>query len=411
MPKAKTGLKDDNSYVPSKQILEKYADLLINFALNSGEGVKPNEVVEYYIPEIAKPLALPMQNAILKAGAIPMLRFVPDGLDKDYFKLANAQQLQFYPEEFMKAKSELLNHQVSIIADVDPEELKDVDPDKIMLARNSKKAYRDLLFRKEEQGNFTWTLGLWATPAKAKEVGMTLKEYWQEIIKGCYLDKKDPVQEWKDLFVRLESTRKALNDLKIEWLHVTGPDADLKIKLGPDRIFAGGSGRNIPSYELFTSPDWRGTEGWVRFNHPLYRYGNKLKDIRLEFENGVITKATAKTGQKVLDSMLKTKDADKIGEFSLTDKRISRITKPMAETLFDENMGGKYGNMHLAIGSSYHDCYRGDQSKPTKEEWAKMGYNDSAEHTDIVTTTPRTVTATLANGSKVVIYKDGEYLV
>lgn len=81
----------------------------------------------------------------------------------------------------------------------------------------------------------------------------------------------------------------------------------------------------------------------------------------------------------------------------------------MAQTLFDENMGGKYGNTHLALGSSYQDSFTGDQSKVTKSEWRKMGFNDSVVHTDIVSTTNRAVTAHLKDGETKVIYKDGKF--
>jgi len=109
--------------------------------------------------------------------------------------------------------------------------------------------------------------------------------------------------------------------------------------------------------------------------------------------------------------MLATPNADKIGEFSLTDKRLSRITKFMAETLFDENISGPHGNTHIALGSSYQDSYSGNPAKVTKAGWAKMGFNDSAVHTDIISTSPRTVTAHLSDGSYKVIYQDGIFVV
>src|SRR6185503_11404504 len=105
-----------------------------------------------------------------------------------------------------------------------------------------------------------------------------------------------------------------------------------------------------------------------------------------------------KQNEKVLKQMIATPNADKVGEYSLTDRRFSRITKFMAETLFDENMGGKYGNTHLALGKAYHDCYEGDPSKVSKKEWEKLGYNDSSVHTDIISTAPRIVTAYLPGG-------------
>lgn len=396
-------------YQPSTEILARYAQVLVNYALNSGEGVKPGEVVEAVVPDIAKPLALELQKVILKAGAHPMIRLVPTGFERSYFELANADQLAFFPTEFWRAKANLLSHQIGIIADPDPFELDGVDPQKIMTSRNARKQYRDWLTDKETQGKFTWTLGLWGVEAKAKIVGLTLEEYWDQIIKACYLDQPDPIAAWRTMVKAQESMKQTLNDMKIVSLHIMGPDADLTVKLGEDRLWQGGSGRNIPSFELFTSPDWRGTDGWIQFNQPVYRYGQVLKDVRLEFKNGLVVKAVAGTGQSLLDEMLKTPNADKIGEYSLTDKRLSKITHVMAETLFDENISGPHGNTHLAVGMAYKDCYRGNAEELTKEEWAARGFNDSAEHTDIISTTERVVTATLADGSEQVIYRDGQF--
>ena len=109
--------------------------------------------------------------------------------------------------------------------------------------------------------------------------------------------------------------------------------------------------------------------------------------------------------------MLKSKNANKLGEFSLTDHRYSRIEKFMADTLFDENIGGRYGNMHVAIGRAYRDCFKGDPAQISENEWDKMGYNNSPEHTDIITTEDRTVTAYLPNQRIKVIYRDGKFLV
>ena len=107
--------------------------------------------------------------------------------------------------------------------------------------------------------------------------------------------------------------------------------------------------------------------------------------------------------------MVATENADKVGEFSLTDRRFSRITKFMAETLYDENVGGPFGNTHIALGSSYHDCYDGDPAGVPSAEWERLGFNESSVHTDIVSTSDRTVTATMRDGSERVIYAGGEF--
>ncbi len=397
------------TYQPSPKIINNYAKVLINYALNSGKGVKPGEVVQCMVPEAAKSLALELQNEILRAGAHPMIHIIPSGFEKSYFELASEEQLKFFPEAYLRAKADLLSHNVAIIADEDPLELAETDPAKIMAMRNSRRKYRDWLVDKEHVGKYTWTAALWGVPAKAAIVGLSLEEYWDQIIKACFLDAEDPIQEWKKFTSLQTELKDKLNALEIESLHMLGSDMDITIKLGADRQWQGGSGRNIPSFELFTSPDWRGTQGWIQFNQPVYRYGGVIEGVRMEFADGLVVKASAITGDDLLQEMLKTANANKAGEFSLTDSRMSRITHTMAETLFDENIGGPFGNSHIAIGMAYRDCFKGDPATISEAEWEERGYNNSAEHTDFVTTTDRTVTATLTDGSQVVIYENGQF--
>jgi aminopeptidase len=263
---------------------------------------------------------------------------------------------------------------------------------------------------KENAGRFSWTLGLYGTPAMAAEAGMDLEQYWEQIVHACFLDVEDPIARWREVGERVGRTREWLDSLQIERVHVEGEDVDLRVTLGERRRWLGGRGRNIPSFELFTSPDWRGTEGWIYCNQPLYRYGNLVKGIRLEFAGGRVSAASAEENEAVLREMVATDGADRIGEFSLTDRRLSRITRFMAHTLYDENVGGRYGNTHIALGRSYQDAYDGDPSEVPAERWSELGFNDSTVHTDVVSTSDRVVTARLRSGEERVIYRDGEFL-
>jgi aminopeptidase len=396
-------------YVPSTKILEKYADVLVNFALGSGTGIKKGDVVFLQVPECAKPFLKALRAAVLKSGGNPIINYIPDDLTRDFFENASTEQIRFLPVKYLKGKVDEMDHMLSVIAETNRYELKGIDPKKIMLSNLSKKPYIDWQNEKENKGRMTWTLGLYGTPAMAKEAGMTLKEYWNQIIRGCYLDSPDPVKKWKETFKSIEKIRGKLNSMEINKLRIVAPETDLTIGIDKNRKWLGGSGRNIPTYEIFISPDYRKTEGYISFNEPLYRYGNLIKGIKLEFKNGAIVKSSATVGENVLKEMIKTKDADRVGEFSLTDNRFSKITKFMAETLFDENTGGKYGNTHIALGSAYKDSYPGNVSKVKKGAWKKMGYNDSVIHTDIISTTNRKVTATLSDGREIVIYENGRF--
>lgn len=399
------------SYQPSEELLEKYADVMINFALNGGEGVKNGEVVQLRVSEVAKPLLVALRRAVLKAGAHPIIFYTPDEFAREHYELASDEQLSFFPKKFLKGLVDEIDHTVAVLSETDKKELDGIDSGKIMAAQKALKPYMDWRREKEGAGEYTWTLCMYGTQAMADEVDLSLEEYWDEIVKACYLDDPQPAEKWKALYKDLYEYKDRLDALPIEKLHIEAPDTDLWITIGDNRKWLGGSGRNVPSFELFISPDWRDTEGKIQFTEPLYRYGNLIKDAYLEFKDGRVVKATASAGEDILKEMIAVENADKVGEFSLTDRRFSRITKFMGETLFDENVGGENGNTHIAVGAAYRDSYTGDQSNVSEEEWESMGYNNSVVHTDIVATSNRLVTAYLKDGSNRVIYKDGEYQV
>ncbi|HEX3519318.1 MAG TPA: aminopeptidase [Solirubrobacteraceae bacterium] len=402
------------TYTPPAEILERYASVLVNFALGGGEGVKPGEVVRVVAPESAKPLYAALNRAVWRAGGHVIGGFQPDdddsiNLSRDFYELSSDEQLDRFPAHYMRGLVDEMDYQVSVIAESDPHALDTVDPARIMRRGKSMSQLLDWRGEKENAGKFTWTLGLYGTPAMAAEAGMSEQEYWEQIIHACFLDSEDPLVNWREVGERLDRMRERLDALDIERLHVVGEDADLWIGLGEKRRWLGGRGRNIPSFEIFTSPDWRGTEGWIYCNQPLYRYGNLVKGVRLTFAEGRVTEASAEENERVLTEMIATEGADRVGEFSLTDRRFSRITRFMAHTLYDENVGGAFGNTHIAVGRAYQDAYAGDPSELTPEQWEELGFNNSTVHTDIVSTTDRTVTAHLRGGEERVIYRDGEF--
>jgi aminopeptidase len=399
----------ENNYVPSEEILNKYADVMVNFALNGGKGIRKGEVAFITVPEIAKPMLKPLYRTILKAGGHPIIQYIPDDMETEIYTYGSDEQISYFPGKLLKGRVDEVNHLLFVIADKNPKALKDINPEKIMMNRKPFKQYRDWRAEKENKGEMSWTLCLYATPAVADEAGMPIKEYWDEIIKACYLDEENPVAKWQ--YIQKESDRiiNELNNLHIEKINIKAENIDLNLTLGKNRQWLGGRGCNIPSFEIFTSPDWRGTEGYIKFNKPLYSYGNLIKGIELEFTNGVISKFAAEENLGLLKELLKVENADKIGEFSLTDSRMSRITKFMAETLFDENVGGEYGNTHIAIGASYDETYNGDLTKMNDKLREELGLNNSAIHSDIISTENRVVTATLKDGTKKIIYQDGQF--
>jgi aminopeptidase len=401
-------------YAPPPEILERYAAVLVDYALGGGEGVQPGQVVRVTAPESARPLYLELCRAVWRAGANVIGGYYPDdeqGVSgsKAFFELASEQQLDHFPGHYLRGLVDEMDHQVSVIAEADPHALETVDPARIMRRGVALRELMDWRGEKENEGRFTWTLALYGTEAMAAEAEMGLEQYWEQIVNACFLDEQDPIARWREVGATIERYRERLDALEIERVHVEGEDADLWVTLGEKRRWLGGRGRNIPSFELFTSPDWRGTEGWIRFNQPLYRYGNLVKGISLRFEDGRVVELAAEQNEAVLREMIATEGADKVGEFSLTDRRLSRISRFMAHTLYDENVGGPFGNTHVALGRSYQDAYDGDPADVSQEEWTRLGFNNSSVHTDIVSTSDRVVTAELRGGGEKIIYRDGEF--
>jgi aminopeptidase len=393
--------------------LERYADILLWGLRTARQGkYSKNDVIllQYDLP--ARRLAELIYGKILDLGLIPVQRMgMTFGMERDFYVKTNRKQLTFHvPGE--RELYENLHGRIFLRAPESLTHLKDVDPAKIGTFLVSRKPFRDILEKREEKGLHGWTLCTLPTEELARQAKTTIEKYTAQVIKACYLDKDDPVSEWTAIHRNVGHIKKWLSSLAVKYLHIESESVDLRITPGEKRKWAGVSGHNLPSFEVFLSPDWRGTEGTYFANLPSFRSGNYVEGVRLGFEKGTVVKVGATTGgefaakQVALD-----RGASRVGEFSLTDRRFSRIDRFMADTLFDENFGGDNGNCHLALGSSYSDTFAGDPADMTKELKKKLGFNDSALHWDLVNTENKTVTACLTNGKKQVIYENGMFRV
>jgi aminopeptidase len=340
----------------------------------------------------------------------PVQRMLPTPImERQFFKSANDQQLKFQ----IPGESELysnLNGSIFLNAPESLTHLSSIEPEKIGRSLVSQKYLRDITNHRESMGSLSWTLCIYPTQALADAAGITMDRYCRQITKACFLDEPDPVSKWEEIFHDAGQIKEWLNSLDLKYIKVESEHIDLKITLGDYRKWVGISGRNIPSFEIFTSPDWRGTHGVYFADQPSYRNGNYVKNVRLEFNHGILVDVSADQGQAFLKKQLALDDgAGKIGEFSLTDQRFSRIDQFMANTLFDENFGGAHGNCHLAMGSSYENTFSQDRAKLTHEQKIALGFNDSALHWDLVNTQNKRVIATLSSGKSVTIYDNGKF--
>ena len=389
--------------------LKRYADVLLwGLTTARSKPFKKGDVVLVRFNLDAIRLAEILESRILEMGLNPVRRMNPTpAMEKNFFGLANRRQLVFDPP----GEAELyrnLNGSIFLHAPASITHLSTIDPKKISRFTLSKKFLRDILEEREQVGLFSWTLCMLPTAELAHHAGLADGDYAKQIVKACFLNRRDPVKQWKTVFKNAAVIKQWMNSMAVKYYHIESARVDLKITPGEQRQWIGISGHNIPSFELFVSPDWRGTSGVYYADQPSYRSGNLVKGVKLTFKKGVAVAALAKSGSDFIQKQLKMdRGASRLGEFSLTDKRFSKINRFMASTLFDENFGGRWGNCHVALGASYADTYSGNVQSLTKEKKARLGFNDSALHWDLVNTEKKRVVAHLADGRRTTIYENG----
>ncbi len=388
--------------------LEKYADVLVWGLFTARKGrFRKGDIIYIQYERPAMEMAEVLQERLLESGFNTIQRMgFTSKMERTFYKKADARQLVFIPPG-EKELFENLNGRIFLRAPESLTHLSDVDPKRIGQVLVSRKPLKDIADLRESQGLYSWTLCTVPTPGLAKNAGLTLDQYTKQIIRACYLDKKDPVTEWKSIYREVREIKKWINSFKVHSYHIESDNVDLLVMHGEKRKWIGISGHNIPSFEMFISPDWRGTKGTYYADQPSFRSGNYIEGVRLTFEKGSAVKIDARKGRDfAVKQLAMDRGANKLGEFSLTDKRFSRINRFMADTLYDENYGGKYGNCHVAVGSSYPETYAEDVPK-TQEFKKEKGFNDSALHWDLVNTEKKTVTARMETGEKVIIYENG----
>ena len=391
--------------------LQRYAEVLLWGLKTSRKGrlIKGDVfLVRGHQPAI--PLMEILHDRLLELGMHPIFRLEPTpAMEKGFYSRADTRQLTFHtPGD--SALYEALNGSIFVHAPASITHLKDVDPRRIAKVMVSRKIFRDVLNKREAAGLFSWTLCIFPTPALADTAGLSLEDYTRQVVRACFLNRTDPVAHWRRVHAAVQNIKRRLDKLPIAAIHIESAGIDLTIVPGESRRWLGVSGRNIPSFEVFTSPDWRGTRGVYTADQLSFRSGNRVRGARLEFRNGTVVHAAADDGERFLRRQLAMDPgARRVGEFSLTDRRFSRIDAFMANTLYDENYGGPQGNCHVALGASYADAFSGDPKTLTTSHKKSLGFNDSALHWDLVNTEKKRVVAHLEGGGRQTIYENGVF--
>ncbi|MEE8358920.1 MAG: aminopeptidase [Candidatus Hydrothermarchaeales archaeon] len=358
---------------------EKLAVLATEYSLPVSEGMKIGIVGH----AVAAPLIQELYKHILLRGGHPITKVEVEGLSETLFSVGSDKQITFV-SPFDLFFMENVDGIISIAAETNVKKLSGVPPEKIKERMASQREIIDLYMRHVKPGGLA--IIPYPTQAFAQEAEMSLFEYQDFVSRACFLDKDDPVVEWKKLSEGQERITKELD--KISKLRFVGEDTDLRLDVGGRKWINSDGHVNMPSGEVFTGPVENSAEGVIRFTFPGIYMGREIEDITLTFEKGVVTSARALKGEDFLKEILKTDHgAKRIGEIAVgMNKGITRFTKSI---LFDEKMGFC---IHLALGRGF------------PETGCK---NQSSIHWDLL----KDMSRGEIYGDGELIYKDGEFTI
>jgi aminopeptidase len=236
-----------------------------------------------------------------------------------------------------------------------------------------------------------WTIVPCATPNWAKLVfpdldpDEALTRLWAQIAYACRLDADDPGAAWQERMDEISVAAIALNARKFDAIQLVGPGTDLTVGLLPDStwIFADSETAwgnhhmpNMPSEEIFTTPDPQRADGVVRSTKPLFTNGSVIEGLEVEFRDGKVVRIDAERNAEVLRGLTaKDEGASRLGELALVDSsgRIGVLDTVFFDTHFDENAAS-----HIALGAGYAIAAGSDADRA----------NDSTIHIDFMIGSP-----------------------
>lgn len=303
----------------------------------------------------------------------------------------------------------------------DPDLTKDVDDYKAAEVAKTYRTSRPVYKEKQNINEVSWCIAGIPTLQWAKKVFPNSidpkQDLWNAIFKMCLIDKENPIEEWEKANVEKKLRCDKLNELKLKELHYRNSlGTDLNVCLSKDAIWGGGAeklkdGRvailNMPTIEVFTTPDYRKTNGIVYSAKPLVYNGTIIDEFMLKFEEGKVVGFDAKKGLETLRSIIEgDNQAAYLGECALVehDSPISASKILFYETLFDEN-----ASCHLALGAGFPTSVNNTENN-TSEQLLEKGINVSTVHVDfMIGTEDLDITGITYTGEKVKVFTKGKF--
>jgi aminopeptidase len=366
----------------SGDTLERYAELVVRVGANVADGqlVYVNGRVEH------APLVRAVASAAYAAGARYVdVSYADQHVRRAMIELGADDVLDWTPAWLVTRFRQLGDEQgasITVTGDPTPELLSDLDGERVGKARMV--ALQQESLRQLNAKLVNWTGVAFPNEGWAERVFGTrdVGRLWEAVEFCVRLDEDDPAAAWDRHMTRLETRARRLNGLGLDALRFRGPDTDLTVGLLAQSRFAAARfttawGRthvpNMPTEEVFTTPDARRTEGTVRSTRPLALSGQVVHGLELDFAGGRCVAVRAETGADVVQAQLASDDgAPFLGEVALVDgtSRVGQTGLTFFDTLFDEN-----ATCHIAYGSGISFGIEGEPGE---------GFNRSTVHTDFM---------------------------
>lgn len=377
-----------------KTVMRSYAKLIVRVGANVQKGQEVRVFASLDQPEFIKMLA----EECYKAGAsrVTVDWKYPEltKLSARYMKLRDLSETREWEKARMQDMVDHLPVRIFIESE-DPDGLRGINPKyfKAFAARiKISKPYRDAIDNKHQ-----WCIAAVPGEAWAKKVHPELskraavEQLWKDILYTARADGEDPIADWEEHNRGLKARSKYLNDLHLRELRYHSANGtDFKVGLIPTAEFHAGRDKtmqgvvydpNMPTEEVFTSPDRRTAEGIVYATKPLSYQGQLIENFSVRFEKGRAVEVKAEKGQDVLEQIISMDEGcHYLGECALVPKEspIHQSGLLFYNTLFDENAA-----CHLALGFGFDECVKGFENM-TKEELYEIGVNDAGNHTDFM---------------------------
>jgi aminopeptidase len=314
---------------------------------------------------------------------------------------------------------------LSLDGEEDPDLMDPADKDRLAVMERASSGARRSFSHEVLAGRLAWCIAPCPTPGWAGKVlggtglsgAAAVEELWSLIAPILRLDCADPVAAWRQHISRLKARAGKLNAMGLDRLHFVGPGTDLEIGLMPQSRFAAAEGvsaagarfiMNMPTEEVYTSPDFRRAEGEVSCTRPLTVMGAPVEGARFQFAGGVVTRATATRGEEALQGFLGIDaQARRLGEVSLVEAAspVALTGRVFHSILFDENAA-----CHIALGGGCPDAVEGGE-KMSEQELLAAGCNVSLVHTDfMIGSTEVSVFGLTADGARRQIIRKGAFV-